>query len=214
MPQFLFVKGSRTQPASVPVNLRCPACGQLGTFDHLAHDLTDVAIGEALVGSRVCPNRDCRLHVFTARNGAGEVVATYPAERISFDTSNIPSRIAQTFDEALACHSERLYVAAAIMLRRTLEELCQDKNASGDNLKKRIAALQSAIVLPQGLLDALDDLRLLGNDAAHVEAQTYEEIGEEELNVAIELTKEILKAVYQYSDLLGRLRALKKGAVK
>jgi len=35
-------------------------------------------------------------------------------------------------------------------------------------------------------------------------------VGEAELDVAIELTKEILKSVYQLDDLLGRLRALKK----
>ena len=64
--------------------------------------------------------------------------------------------------------------------------------------------------MPQSLLSALDDLRLLGNDAAHIEAKTFDAIGEEELDVAIELTKEILKSVYQLDDLLARLRALKK----
>lgn len=66
------------------------------------------------------------------------------------------------------------------------------------------------MVLPQGLLQALDDLRLLGNDAAHIEAKTYDAIGKEELSIAIELTKEILKAVYQLDGLLVRLKALKK----
>jgi hypothetical protein len=53
-------------------------------------------------------------------------------------------------------------------------------------------------------------LRLLGNDAAHVEAKTYDSVGSEEIEAGIELTKEILKAVYQLNDLLSRLRALKK----
>jgi hypothetical protein len=96
------------------------------------------------------------------------------------------------------------------MIRRTLEELCEDKGAAGANLKERLTALQATIVLPQGLLTALDDLRLMGNDAAHIEAKTYEAIGVSELEIAIELTKEILKAVYQLDDLLAKLRALKK----
>jgi hypothetical protein len=96
------------------------------------------------------------------------------------------------------------------MIRRTLEELCQDKNAKGNTLKERISALQSAVILPQELFLALDDLRLLGNDAAHVEAKTYDSVGSEEIEAGIELTKEILKAVYQLNDLLSRLRALKK----
>lgn len=96
------------------------------------------------------------------------------------------------------------------MVRRVLEELCEDKGAKGDNLMKRIAALSSTIVIPAGLLPAADELRLLGNDAAHIEAKTYDTIGANECEIAIELAKELLKAVYQYTDLVARLQALKK----
>lgn len=101
-------------------------------------------------------------------------------------------------------------MAAAIMIRRTLEELCEHKNAAGDNLKLRISALQTTVVLPRELLEALDDLGLLGNDAVHIEAKTYNSIGAEEIEVAIAVTKEILKAVYQLEDLVSRLRGLKR----
>ncbi|TPW00032.1 MAG: hypothetical protein USCAAHI_00532 [Beijerinckiaceae bacterium] len=43
--------------------------------------------------------------------------------------------------------------------------------------------------LPQELLDGADHLRLLGNDAAHIEAKTYQSIGEPEVRIAIDLTK-------------------------
>ena len=56
----------------------------------------------------------------------------------------------------------------------------------------------------------MHELRLLGNDAAHIEANTFEQIGKEELEISIDFTKEILKAVYQYESLLERLRSLKK----
>jgi len=77
-------------------------------------------------------------------------------------------------------------------------------------LKVRLAALGGSIVVPQELLDAADELRLFGNDAAHVEAKAYDDIGEDEATIAIELAKELLKAVYQYTTLLGKLKALKK----
>ena len=95
------------------------------------------------------------------------------------------------------------------MVRRTLEEICEDKGAKGGNLKARITDLESKIVLPRELLEAMDELRLLGNDAAHIEAKTYDQITSNELEVAIVLTKEIMKGLYQYSALLGKLRALK-----
>jgi hypothetical protein len=77
-------------------------------------------------------------------------------------------------------------------------------------LKERIKQLGTKVILPQELLEGLDDLRLLGNDAAHIESQEYDKVGQEEVEVGIELAKEVLKAVYQYSALLSRLRALKK----
>ena len=65
-------------------------------------------------------------------------------------------------------------------------------------------------ILPPELLDGLDDLRLLGNDAAHIESQEFNTIGQEEVEIGIQFTKEVLKAVFQYSDLLAKLRGLKR----
>lgn len=192
-----------------PVSLRCPGCRQVGTFETLKN-ISDVHNGTVFFGQRRCPNPQCRVHVFCVVDPKQGVVRSYPPERIDFDPKNIPAPIQKTLAEAIACRAEGLHVAAAIMIRRTLEELCEDKGATGHNLKARLAALQGSVVLPQSLLAALDDLRLLGNDAAHIEAKTFDSVGSEELDVAIELSKEILKAVYQLDDLLGRLRALKK----
>jgi len=55
------------------------------------------------------------------------------------------------------------------MVRRVLEELCVERGATGNNLKDRIIDLSKKIVLPQDLLQAADHLRLLGNDAAHID---------------------------------------------
>lgn len=92
---------------------------------------------------------------------------------------------------------------------RTLEEICESNGASGKNLKDKIKDLKTKIVLLNALLDVLDDLRLLGNDAAHIEAQVFEQIGEPEIQVSIEITKEILKGFYQLNDLEEKIRVLK-----
>ena len=193
------------------LSLRCPACRQVGTLEPL-HNFPDLFTGTLFTGQRRCPNTACYLQTFVIYDETGRVVRSYPPELIDFDSTHIPPKISETFSEALSCRAESLHVAAAIMIRRTLEELCQDKGARGPTLKERLSALQANVVLPTSLFSALDDLRLLGNDAAHVEAKTFEAIGDEELDVAIELTKEILKAVYQLDDLVARLRALKRDA--
>jgi hypothetical protein len=141
-------------------------------------------------------------------HSSGSVLACYPPEVIDFDATNVPSKVVEALNEAITCHANECYVAAAIMVRKTLEELCADRGAGGANLKERIRTLGAKVVLPRELLDGLDDLRLLGNDAAHIESTVYDKVGREEVEVGIEFAKEVLKGVYQMSALLARLRGL------
>jgi hypothetical protein len=147
-------------------------------------------------GIRICPNPSCRQVVFLTTDDKA-IPLLYPPERIDFDTTDIPTKIMASFEEVITDHANQCFRSAAIMVRRTLEEICADRNATGANLKARLASLGSAIVVPKELLEAADELRLLGNDAAHLEAQVYDEVGKDEVEAAIDLCKEILKAVYQ-----------------
>ena len=193
------------------VRTRCPACRQRALFDHLgAADLHfNMRHGPKLVaGQRRCPDPDCHTHLFFIQAG-GKLLVTYPPETIDFDSAELPSGVLGALEEAVICHANGAFFAAAIMVRKTLEEVCRDKEASGQNLKKKLEALRGSVILPPQFFDGLDDLRLLGNDAAHVKSRTYETVGREEVEIALEFTKEVLKAVYQYSTLTDRLRSLK-----
>jgi hypothetical protein len=81
--------------------------------------------------------------------------------------------------------------------------------AIGANLHQRLASLRSAVVLPEPLFEAMDELKALGNDAAHIEAKAYDNIGADEAEDSIELAKEIVKALYQLKGLIARLQARK-----
>lgn len=188
------------------VSTRCHDCGKNGSFVTLGQD---VGIGDFTCGQRQCPDPNCKAHIFVVVQN-GRLVASYPPARVEFNSDRIPAGIRATFEEALDCHAHGLSRAAAMMVRRTLEEICEDRGASGGNLKDRLTDLRSKIVLPQELLDALDDLRLLGNDAAHIEAKTFAKIDKAEIDAAIELTQEVLKGLFQYAGLLDKLRALKQ----
>ncbi len=194
--------------------MRCPSCRQLGTWEAGGGGDFVLVVQEARgnlvhAGHRRCPNPSCHAHAFVIHTG-GKVLVSYPAETIDFDASGIPPSIVSSLQEAITCHSNQCFVAAAIMVRKTLEELCRGRGAGGNNLKERIRDLGTKVVLPKELLDGIDDIRLLGNDAAHVESEEYNQVGQQELDVAIEFTKEVLKAIFQYASLLGKLRALKK----
>ncbi len=79
----------------------------------------------------------------------------------------------------------------------------------GTQPEGKIKALGATVVIPTELLDGLDDLRLLGNDAAHIESQVFQQVGKEEVELAVEVAKEVVKAVYQLSALVDRLRQLR-----
>jgi len=192
--------------------MRCPTCRQLGTFEATGiQDLVIPGTPTHVCGQRLCPNLECRAHIFFIWDqNAGKLVVSYPPELIDFDATNIPAAITKALQEAITCNANECYIASAIMVRKTLEELCHNRGAVGTNLKEKLRLLSTKVVLPKELMDGLDDLRLLGNDAAHIESQEFNDIGKEEVEIGIQFTKEVLKAVFQYSDLLNKLRSLKK----
>lgn len=189
--------------------MRCPKCGREGTMERL-NNINDILVSRIYLSQRRCPNVNCHSHIFVASSSSGDILDSYPPERIDFEKKDIPENVLKTFEEAISCHANKCYKASGMMIRRTLEEICHNKGAKGDDLRKRLELLKSLIVVPQELFKGMDELRLLGNDAAHIEAKFYDEIGEEEVEVSIEFTREILKSIYQYQHLLNRLKALKK----
>ncbi|MQY79119.1 MAG: DUF4145 domain-containing protein [Bacteroidetes bacterium] len=197
------------------VATRCPHCGHFGTFLQLdGHDIASMSLdGQHVLhylGVRRCPNEKCKGHLFFISDVNHNILMTSPSETIPFDKENIPENVLTAFDEAVKCHSNNCFIASAIMIRKTLEEICYERGAKGKNLQLRLQDLGPKILIPKELLDGMDDLRLLGNDAAHIEARTYNEIGKEEIEVSLEFAKEILKAVYQYDTLLQKLKKLKE----
>jgi hypothetical protein len=199
-----------------PISLRCPSCRQIGTFDVPPSSVKDLLSNGnvqtgVFLGSRRCPNDACHAHVFTVWSASAHaLVASYPPETIDFNAANLPKPVLDSLDEAIRCHAAQCYRAAAVMVRRTLEDLCADRNASGANLKTRLESLSGRIAVATALVEGLDTLRLLGNDAAHVDLKDFDAVGKTEAELAIEIAKELLKGIYQYEDLVARLEALKR----
>lgn len=202
-----------------PVVHTCPHCGKGGTFMG-THDYTysvGYMMGDRHVSGtvsssvRFCPNPDCVAPVFLITHGTS-VIHSAPNPRIDFDSTRLPQQIADSLDEAIGCHAAGCFRASALLVRRTIEEVCKDKAATGGNLKARIQSLGGVMTLPPALIRAMDQLRLLGNDAAHVDASDYDEVGPKEAAAAIMLAKEIVKAAYQYDNLIEALSNLRRDA--
>lgn len=188
----------------------CPHCNAVVVGNKIMSDSDLVLQGERVLAVRVCVNEGCIGVTVLVTSMTGRVLQTFPASKLPFDRDGIPAGVLQAFDEAVTCHAHGCYTAAAIMLRKTLEELCHHQNVKGADLFQRIEQLKQTITVPQALMDALHELRLLGNDAAHIESKAYNQVAQDEVAAGIELAKELLRAVYQMQGLVDRLRALKK----
>ncbi|MEM7659058.1 MAG: DUF4145 domain-containing protein [Bacteroidota bacterium] len=190
--------------------LNCPHCGADAIFSSF-HSISIEAEGSRFnLNHSVCPNYDCKGYVFIITDfDDHELVDSFPRTKIDFDPEDIPEEIIACLEEAIECEANQCYVAAAIMVRKALELLCDHVQAEGKSLFHRLEKLQERIILPLALKKSLHNLRLLGNDAAHVNSKTYLKIEDEEAEISIEITKKLLEAVFQLNTLVQRLEDLK-----
>ena len=195
---------------------RCPHCLKMGNFIKFEKDHQVVIIKQeskavgGFAGFRVCPDKQCKKIIFVVGKSEEDFETIPNPREFIFDSKSIPINILKHFQEAVDCFDIKAFTASIIMIRRSLEELCLDQGCSGSNLYKRIEDLATKITIPDALIKALDELRLLGNDAAHVELKNFDKIGKDEALIAIKITFSILNSVYQMDDLLDEITNLKK----
>lgn len=79
----------------------------------------------------------------------------------------VPIDILRAYEQASRAYTAGLYDACAIMCRKCLDGLCQELKASGRNLKDRLAYLADSKTIDSRLHEWADQLRIVGNDAAH-----------------------------------------------
>src|SRR3954471_11756561 len=117
--------------ATYRVSTRCPHCGHNGTFENVLPNDAQEQMQKRIVGIRRCPNQDCYGHLFFVMSDSRKIILTYPSDAIPFERKSIPDKVINSFEEAIKCHSTNCFIASAIMLRKTLEEICNDRGATG-----------------------------------------------------------------------------------
>lgn len=190
----------------------CPHCHKHGVFVALGgvHQAGPNA-NEQLFFCH-CPDTNCRgLAVAVRNNSKGGIIHTMiPALIPKFDFDGVSPDVVACLQEASLCYSQRCWRATAIMIRRTLEVLCREFNCSGNSLHQRLLQFRSQVLLSDDLMNGMDVLKLLGNDAAHVESREFDSIDQKELDLAMEVTRELIRALYQHRTLVNRLNSLRK----
>ena len=136
-------------------------------------------------------------------NVAGEFLAPqeeralYPTNK-RLSTDDLPTSISSSYLDAARSFQVGLYEPCVIMCRKCLEALCLERNGNlGRNLKQKLKLLFESGQIDQKLFEWADQLRLIGNDAAH------------DLDVRIEQDDakdafEFLEAILIYTFMLNR----------
>jgi hypothetical protein len=97
-----------------------------------------------------------------------EAFEFFPSLAFPMPLDSVPERVASAIQEAVDCHGARSFVAAALLIRKTLKEICVDHGATGDTLKARLNSLKTNVILPQQFFDGMQQLRVLGVDDEEV----------------------------------------------
>lgn len=132
----------------------------------------------------------------------GEVCASqgvdilYPTNR-NVSMAGMPESTARAYTTAARSYQVGLYEPCVIMCRKCIEALCKELGSTKGNLKVRLESLRKNGHIDQKLLTWADELRLIGNDAAHdldivieqVDAQDSLEFVEAILMYAFSLTR-------------------------
>ncbi|AOS82917.1 hypothetical protein BIU88_01400 [Chlorobaculum limnaeum] len=71
------------------------------------------------------------------------------------------------YSQAISSYNCGLYEPCVIMCRKTLEAICVEFGIKKGDLKSRLVLLEKNGIIDQKLLSWSDELRMIGNDAAH-----------------------------------------------
>jgi hypothetical protein len=126
----------------------------------------------------------------------GDVIC-YPSEIVDFEIAGIPGSVRESMKEAIRCYAQQCWRAASIMIRRTIEEMCEECGATGSNLKARIATLKEKGDFPDALAEGADALSFLGNDGTHIAGKIFNDVGSAEIEAGLLIAMGMLRATYQ-----------------
>jgi hypothetical protein len=115
---------------------------------------------------------------------------------------SVPRRIRRIYEEAVLV-KQRAPNAFANQIRRCLEALCNDKEATGNNLSSQLRDLADKDEIPPVLAEMTDVLRLFGNMGSHDDDVS---VGKEYVQVIDEFFWAVVEYVYIAPQRINEIR--------
>jgi len=202
--------------------LKCHHCGNKTLMKELTNHREDGIENVYVAGGRIeirffnvwslylCPV--CENETLIKRGGNSEdvdmetmsfnIVETVIYPQMTISNDSIPKKVRNSFEAALRIKNIE-GTLCAIGIRRTLEMMCKDKNASGKDLFRKLQSLANNGTLPPIINDMATLLRVLGNEAAH---GNDVEFTDDVIDSMINFTHAILDYVYILPDKLSNIQ--------
>jgi hypothetical protein len=119
-----------------------------------------------------------------------------------------PALVRESYDEAVRSEGARAYMAAAVMVRRCLEAVCKEYDATCKTVFSGLQDMLENGVISEELMSWSTELRVIGNKGAHA---TPEKITRQEAKEAIDFLQAILEILY---DLRPKFKQIQERKVK
>jgi len=184
----------------VDVRLHCPACGILSRVESRIFNRLELSNEIQYSAVVTCPSPECRrtalLVVHDPYNHLGSFGTTcratvYPPAHVLYDADGVPKQISEEFSEALGSASSGFYIGAALVGRRVLQAAAREVlGGKGGSLQDEIEAIPDDR-LNKALKKQAHEVRLIGNEAAHVDPVDPADV--EEL---LDFVEQVLEALY------------------
>ena len=123
-----------------------------------------------------------------------EVETLYPTSEVNLGYC-VPDSVKEAYKEALICYKNRAFVASVIMCRKAIEGICKVHNIDKGSLKTKLLAMKDNEIIEKTLFEWADNLRLLGNDAAHEVDISFSFI---DASDTIDFTHAIIEYIFTY----------------
>ncbi|GAA5070163.1 YbaK/EbsC family protein [Thermocatellispora tengchongensis] len=107
----------------------------------------------------------------------------------------VPAHLSRELAEAAACLGAGAYTMALVNVRRLLEGVCADQGITGVPLYRALRAMRRRGLIEGRLADWAEELRELGNEAAHMSGRP---VGREDAEDAIALAEALLDHLYVF----------------
>jgi hypothetical protein len=143
----------------------------------------------------VCPRCDHPMLAYID-DSMGDFFRVYPPMDRNLHSS-VPKPIKVAFTEARTCFHAKAFTAAAIMCRKALEGICSAHGVKTGTLAAELKKLKESGIIDSRLFEWAEELRTMGNEAAHDVAFAA---SREDAQDTLEFTEALIEYVFTYRD--------------